>query len=50
MTRRWRRAALAVVVVVVWTYLLLGAGIEMEMIDMGSGLMMATAPEWPIGR
>jgi hypothetical protein len=49
MTGRWRPAlaVVVVVVVVVWTYLLLGAGIEKETMDIGSGLMMAMAPEWP---
>jgi predicted metal-binding membrane protein len=38
--------SLAVVVVLAWLYLLLGAGIEMEMMDMGGGRMMAMLPEW----
>ena len=29
-----------------WAYLLLGAGIEMEMMDMGGGQMMAMPPGW----
>ena len=32
-----------------WLYLLLGAGIEMPMMDMGGGRMMAMAPEWTLG-
>jgi integrase len=31
--------------VLAWTYLLLGAGVGMEMMDMGGGRMMAMAPE-----
>jgi predicted metal-binding membrane protein len=38
--------ALAAVVAVAWAYLLLGAGLEMEMMDMGGGRMMAMPPEW----
>jgi predicted metal-binding membrane protein len=32
-----------------WIYLLLGAGIEMQMMDMGGGQMMAMSPEWTLG-
>ena len=32
-----------------WVYLLLGAGIKMEMMDMGGGQMMAMPPEWTLG-
>ncbi len=32
-----------------WIYLLLGAGIEMEMMDMGGGQVMAMSPEWTLG-
>src|SRR6266851_987442 len=42
-------AGLAGVVVIAWLYLLLGAGIEMEMMDMGGGQMMAMAPAWTPG-
>jgi predicted metal-binding membrane protein len=41
--------ALAGVIVAAWAYLLLGAGIDMEMMDMGGGQLMAMAPEWTIG-
>jgi predicted metal-binding membrane protein len=41
--------ALATVVAAAWTYLLLGAGIDMEMMDMGGGQLMAMAPEWTAG-
>jgi len=41
--------ALATVVGLAWIYLLLGAGIEMEMMDMGGGQMMAMPPEWSLG-
>jgi predicted metal-binding membrane protein len=37
---------LAAVIATAWTYLLLGAGIEMETMDMGGGQMMAMLPEW----
>src|SRR5690349_6203513 len=37
--------ALAAVIAAGWVYLLLGAGIDMEMMDMG-GRMMAMPPEW----
>jgi predicted metal-binding membrane protein len=47
---RHRRAvvlgALATVIAAAWGYLLLGAGIEMEMMDMGGGQMMGMPPEW----
>src|SRR6266436_710373 len=42
-------AGLAGVVVIAWVYLLLGAGIEMEAMDMGGGQMMAMAPAWTPG-
>lgn len=38
--------SLSFVVVLAWVYLVLGAGIEMEMMDMGGGRMMAMLPEW----
>jgi predicted metal-binding membrane protein len=38
--------ALAAVIAAAWAYLLLGAGIEMDMMDMGGGQMMAMLPEW----
>ena len=38
--------ALATVITAAWGYLLLGAGIEMEMMDMGGGHMMAMLPAW----
>jgi predicted metal-binding membrane protein len=41
--------ALATVVAAAWAYLLLGAGIDMEMMDMGGGQLMAMAPEWTAG-
>jgi predicted metal-binding membrane protein len=37
---------LAAVVTLAWAYLLLGAGIDIEMMDMGGGRMMAMLPEW----
>lgn len=40
---------LALVVALAWTYLLLGAGIDMPMMDMGGGRMMAMLPEWTPG-
>src|SRR5437016_5010314 len=42
-------SGLAAVVVLAWAYLLFGAGIEMEMMDMGGGQMMAMPPEWSLG-
>lgn len=41
--------ALAAVIVASWLYLWLGAGIEMEMMDMGGGRIMAMLPEWTPG-
>jgi predicted metal-binding membrane protein len=41
--------ALAAVIATAWAYLLLGAGVEMEMMDMGGGQMMAMPPEWTLG-
>src|SRR5712692_7289081 len=38
--------SLAVVVALAWAYLLLGAGVGGEMMDMGGGRLMAMAPEW----
>ena len=38
--------ALAAVIAPAWAYLLLGAGINMEMTDMGGGQIMAMRPEW----
>src|SRR5881392_3028607 len=42
-------SGLAAVVVLAWAYLLFGAGIKMEMMDMGGGQMMAMSPEWTLG-
>jgi predicted metal-binding membrane protein len=42
-------SGLAAVVVLAWAYLLFGAGIKMEMMDMGGGQMMAMPPEWTLG-
>jgi len=42
-------SGLAAVVVLAWAYLLFGAGIKMEMMDMGGGQMMALLPEWTPG-
>ena len=39
-------AALFAVILLAWSYLLLGAGIEMEQMDMGGGQMMLMAPAW----
>lgn len=41
--------SLVVVIALAWTYLLLGAGIPMEMMDMGGGQVMAMPPEWTFG-
>ncbi|MGC2199352.1 MAG: DUF2182 domain-containing protein [Stellaceae bacterium] len=40
--------ALATVITAAWGYLLLGAGVEMEMMDMGGGQMMAMPREWSL--
>jgi predicted metal-binding membrane protein len=39
-------AGLFAVILLAWGYLLLGAGIEMEQMDMGGGQMMLMAPAW----
>jgi predicted metal-binding membrane protein len=39
---------LTFVILLAWAYLLTGAGVEMEMMDMGGGQMMAMAPEWTL--
>jgi predicted metal-binding membrane protein len=39
-------SALVVVVALAWAYLLLGAGIEMDKMDMGGGQVMLMAPPW----
>ena len=41
-------AGLFVVIVLAWLYLLLGAGIEMEDMDMGGGQMMLMPPPWTV--
>lgn len=40
--------ALAAVSAMAWAYLLLGASIEMEIMDTGAGQMMAMPPEWSL--
>jgi predicted metal-binding membrane protein len=42
-------SGLAAVVVLAWVYLLFGAGIKMDMMDMGGDQMMAMRPEWTLG-
>jgi predicted metal-binding membrane protein len=50
-----RRDQIAVLVVLIaiiaasWVYLLLGAGIEMDKMDMGGGQVMLMTPEWTPG-
>src|SRR6202162_1650956 len=39
---------LGCVTVLAWVYLLIGAGIPMETMDMGGGRMMAMPPEWTL--
>jgi predicted metal-binding membrane protein len=39
-------AALLAVILLAWSYLLLGAGIEMEQMEMGGGQTMLMAPTW----
>jgi predicted metal-binding membrane protein len=41
--------SLAFVVLLAWSYLLLGAGVGPEMMDMGAGQMMAMPPDWSLG-
>ena len=43
------RGSLAFVVLLTWSYLLLGAGVGPEMMDMGAGKMIAMPPEWSLG-
>jgi predicted metal-binding membrane protein len=40
---------LLVVILLAWGWLLLGAGIDMEQMDMGAGQVMLMAPEWSAG-
>jgi predicted metal-binding membrane protein len=40
--------SLALVVALAWAWLLLGAGIDMEEMDMGGGQMMLMLPEWSL--
>ena len=42
-------SGLGAVTAVAWAYLLLGAGVEMEMMEMGGGQMMAMPSEWTLG-
>jgi predicted metal-binding membrane protein len=41
--------SLAFVVLLAWTYLLLGAGLDTKMMDMGGGQTMAMPAEWSLG-
>src|ERR1700724_2243131 len=49
---RYERAivlgSLALVVVLAWAWLLVGAGIDMEEMDMGGGQIMLMLPEWSL--
>ena len=40
--------SLAFVIVLAWAYLLLGAGMATQMMDMGGGRMMAMRPQWTL--
>ena len=40
--------SLTFVVLLAWGYLLLGAGIDMEIMDMGGGQIMVMLPEWSL--
>jgi predicted metal-binding membrane protein len=42
-------ACLVAVILLAWGWLLIGAGIEMEQMDMGGGQVMLMAPEWSPG-
>ena len=39
---------LLAVIILTWTWLLLGAGIEMEQMDMGCGQIMLTPATWTV--
>ena len=41
--------SLTVVIALAWAWLLLGAGIDMEAMDMGGGQIMLMLPEWSFG-
>lgn len=41
--------SLIAVIVLAWGYLILGAGIEMDTMDMGGGQIMLMAPHWTPG-
>ena len=40
---------LLVVILLAWGWLFLGAGVEMEQMDMGGGQIMLMAPDWSAG-
>jgi len=42
-------ASLRGAVAIAWVYLLLGAGIQMDEMDMGGGQVMLMAPPWTLG-
>src|SRR5580704_14443952 len=43
-------ASLVAVIMLAWAYLILGAGIEMDEMDMGGGqIMMMAPPPWTLG-
>jgi predicted metal-binding membrane protein len=42
-------AGLVAVIMLAWAYLILGAGIEMDEMDMGGGQIMIMAPSWTFG-
>ena len=42
-------ACLVAVILLAWSYLILGAGIEMDAMDMGGGQIMLMAPPWTPG-
>jgi predicted metal-binding membrane protein len=42
-------ASLVAVIMLAWAYLILGAGIEMDEMDMGGGQIMMMAPPWTLG-
>ena len=42
-------ASLVAVIMLAWAYLILGAGIEMDDMDMGGGQIMMMAPPWTLG-
>ena len=45
----WVLAGLAAVIALSWVWLLMGAGLHMDEMDMGGGQIMLMAPDWSAG-